>query len=234
LDPITLVLLPGLEGTGNLFAGFVGDLPQTLKVVTAAYPQQRFLTYSELIPWLTDLVPKDGPFALLAESYGTPLAVKFSAARPPNLVGVILSAGFISSPVRGWRLLAKLLARPLLFRFRPPDFLLEHFLLGLHATMSLKISFRQALQSTSAEILAKRARAVLNCDATHEIRRVNVPLLYLRATEDRLVGKISMEEIRRLHPESTSVAIRAPHLLLQREPRAAAAIAQFLKTECMD
>jgi hypothetical protein len=36
-------------------------------------------------------------------------------------------------------------------------------------------------------------------------------------------------EIQRLHPQTISVSIRAPHLLLQTEPRAAAeAITEFL------
>ena len=228
-----MVLLPGLEGTGDLFANLLPELPQTLNVVTAAYPPQRFLPYAELVSWLSDVVPKGGPFALLAESYGTPLAVKFAATHPPNLVGIILSAGFISNPVRGWGLLPKLLARPLLFRLRAPDFLLQYFLVGSHAPENLKLAFRHALRSVSAEVLAERARAVISCDARREIGQVNVPILYLRGTEDKLVGKECLDQIKSLHPETISFSVRAPHLLLQREPRAAArAIAQFLDTEC--
>jgi pimeloyl-[acyl-carrier protein] methyl ester esterase len=226
-----LVLLPGLEGTGNLFANLLPELPQTLNVITAAYPPQRFLPYAELVSWLSDVVPKDAPFALLAESYGTPLAVKFAATHPPNLVGLILSAGFISNPVRSWGPLPKLLARPLLFRFLPPDFILEYFVVGPHAPESLKLAFRQAVRSVSPEVLAERARAVIRCDARREIGEVNVPLLYLRGTEDRLVGEESLDQIKRLHPETISFCVRAPHLLLQREPRVAAkAITQFLDT----
>ena len=228
-----MVLLPGLEGTGDLFANLLPELPQTLNVVTAAYPPQRFLPYAELVSWLSDVVPKEGLFALLAESYGTPLAVKFAATHPPNLVGIILSAGFISNPVRSWGLVPKLLARPLLFRFLPPDFILEYFVVGPHASESLKSAFRQAVRSVSAKVLAERARAVINCDAKLEIGQVNVPLLYLRGTEDRLVGEESLDQIKRLHPETISFSVRAPHLLLQREPRiAASAITRFLDAQC--
>jgi pimeloyl-[acyl-carrier protein] methyl ester esterase len=228
-----LVLLPGLEGTGSLFANLLPELPKTFNVITAAYPSERFLPYSELVSWLGELVPKNGPFALLAESYGTPLAVKFAATHPSNLIGIILSAGFISNPVRRWGPLPKLLARPSLIRLRPPDFVLKYFVGGAHAPESLKLAILHAMRSVSAEVLAARARAIINCDATQEIRQVNVPLLYLQATEDRLVGRESLDEIKRLHPETFSISIRAPHLLLQREPRAAAeAIARFLEAEC--
>lgn len=233
LSTITLVLLPGLEGSGDLFANLLPELPQTLNVITAAYPTQRFLPYPELVSWLSDLVPKDGPYVLIAESYGTPLAVKFAATHPPNLAGIVLSAGFISNPVRSWGLLPKLLARPLLFRFRLPDFLLEYFLVGPRASESLKLAVRHAMRSVSAEVLAERARAVIGCDARLEIGQVNVPMLYLRGTEDRLVGKESLDQIKNLHPATISFSVRAPHLLLQREPRIAArAIVQFLETQC--
>jgi pimeloyl-[acyl-carrier protein] methyl ester esterase len=233
LNSIQLVLLPGLDGTGNLFADFKCKLPENLHTITTAYPTQQFLTYPELVAWLGDIVPKDGRYAILAESYGTPLAVKFAATNPPNLVGVILIAGFISDPARKWRPLAKLLAQPLLYRFRPPDFMLNFFAVGAHAPRSLKNAIRGALKSAHPEILAKRVRAVRGCDATEDICHLNVPLLYLQATEDELVGKESLEEIQRLRPETISISIRGPHLLLQREPRVAAdAVAQFLISKC--
>jgi pimeloyl-[acyl-carrier protein] methyl ester esterase len=231
---MTFVLLPGLDGTGNLFAPLIPELPRNLNVITAAYPSERFLPYPELVSWLGELVPRDDPFAILGESYGSTLAVKFAATHPPNLTGVILCAGFISNPVRRWGPLPKLLARPLFFRFRPPDFLREYFVAGFRAPEGLKLALRDTMRSVNAEVFAKRARAVINCDARQEIREVRVPLLYLQATQDRLVGRECLDEIKRLHPETISISIRAPHLLLQREPRAAAqAITHFLDRHCL-
>jgi pimeloyl-[acyl-carrier protein] methyl ester esterase len=231
--PFTLILLPGLDGTGNLFAPLIPELPRTLNVITAAYPSERFLPYPELVSWLSELVPSNGPFAILGESYGTTVAVKFTATHPPNLTGVILCAGFIFNPVRKWGPLPKLLARPLFFRFPSPDFLREYFILGFGAPESLKLALRRTVQSVNTEVFGKRARAAIDCDATQEIRQVNVPLLYLQAAKDRLVGSECLEEIKRLHPETISISIRAPHLLLQREPREAArAITQFLDMHC--
>ena len=233
LSSLTLVLLPGLDGTGNLFAPLIPELPRTLNVITAAYPSARFMPYPELVSWLSELVPRDGPFAILGESYGSTVAVKFAATHPPNLTGVILCAGFISNPVRKWGPLPKLLARPLFFRFRPPDVLREYFTLGFGSPESLKLALRRAVRSANTEAFAKRARAAIDCDAREEIRQVKVPVLYLQASEDRLVGSDCLDEIKRLRPETISISIRAPHLLLQREPRAAAeAISRFLITYC--
>jgi pimeloyl-[acyl-carrier protein] methyl ester esterase len=228
-----LVLLPGLDGTGNLFAPLLPELPRNLDVITAAYPAERFLPYPEHVSWLGELVPREGPYAILGESYGSTVAVKFAATHPPNLTGVILCAGFISNPVRKWEPLPRLLARPLFFRFRPPEFLREYFSLGFGAPESLKLALRSTVRSINTDVFAKRARAAIDCDAREEIRQVKIPLLYLQATQDRLVGAECLDEIKRLHPETISISIRAPHLLLQREPHAAAqAITQFLDTYC--
>jgi pimeloyl-[acyl-carrier protein] methyl ester esterase len=233
VNSLTLVLLPGLDGTGNLFAPLIPELPRTLSVIIAPYPSERFLSYPELVSWLGELVPKDSSFAILGESYGSTLAVKFAATHPPNLIGVILCAGFISNPVRKWGPLPKLLARPLFFRFRPPDFLREYFILGFRAPERLKLALRRTVRSVNTEVFARRARAAIDCDATREIREVKVPLLYLQAAEDKLVGSECLDEIKRLHPETISTSIRAPHLLLQREPRVAAkTIIQFLDEQC--
>jgi pimeloyl-ACP methyl ester carboxylesterase len=126
------------------------------------------------------------------------------------------------------------LARPLFFRFRPPDFVHEYFIVGSGAPEGLKLAVRHTVRSVNAEVFAKRARAVIDCDARQEICQVKVPILYLQAKEDRLVGRECLDEIKRLHPETISFSIRAPHLLLQREPREAArAITQFLDTQCL-
>jgi len=218
-----------LEGSGTLFANLLPELPKEIKVIVAAYPQQQFLSYSQLVLWLKDVVPNDGAFVVLGESFGSELAVKFAATHPTNLAGIILCAGFVSNPVRNWGILPRLLANPFLFRFQPPDFALKYFVAGAHAPKSLLEAVRQARRSVSATVFAKRAQATIHCNARDDIQKVNVPLLYLQATDDHLVEKSSLEEIQRLHPQTISVSIRAPHMLLQTEPRAAAeAITNFL------
>ena len=235
LSKITLLLLPGLDGSGYLFANLLPELPKNMDVITLAFPAQQFLPYSDLVLWLASAVPKNKPYTILAESYASPLAVQFAATDPPNLAALILSVGFISNPVKKWGPIPKLLARPFFFRFQPPAVALKYFIAGFDAPESLILAVRSAVSSVSVDVFAKRARAVIDCDATKEILEVKVPMLYLHATEDRLVGKASLDEIKRLHPETISISIRSPHLLLQREPRIAArAMTQFLDSHCRD
>ena len=230
MNSIPLVLLPGLEGTGTLFADFLAELPPEIQPIVAPYPRGKFLPYSELVSWLAGTVPDDRPFALLGESYGSPLAVQFAATHPPNLKALILTAGFISNPVRRFGPLPWLLSRSAVFRIPPPDLVLEYFVIGFGASQKLKAAVKMAARSEDARVLAQRARAVAGCDARQEIQRIRVPLLYLQAARDRLVRRGSLEEIKRLHPETVAVSIPAAHLLLQRQPRLAArTIAAFLE-----
>src|SRR5215472_16577009 len=93
-----LVLLPGLDGTGELFADFVAALPPTIEATVIAYPAREFLTYAELSPLVRDQVAHLGPFVLLGESFSSPLAATLAGSRPANLAGLIICAGFVSNP----------------------------------------------------------------------------------------------------------------------------------------
>ena len=63
-----LVLLPGLDGTGELFGDFVAALPETYTATIVAYPTDRFLSYTDLRPLVSAVVPQSKRFVLVAES----------------------------------------------------------------------------------------------------------------------------------------------------------------------
>jgi pimeloyl-ACP methyl ester carboxylesterase len=229
LPSTTLVLLPGLDGTGNLFANFVSALTPTLNTRIVRYPTDRFLSYADLFSFVVDAVPQTQPFVLLAESFSTPLAARLAATSPASLKGLVICAGFIRNPVRGWLRHMKTLVRPSFFRIPPPRFVIEHFLIGAHAPRELRDDVRRTLRSVSPEVVALRVQAVMACDASEQFVRMRVPTLYLQAEQDRLVRNSSFQEIQELKPDTVLVSIAAPHFVLQREPRKAAdLIAHFV------
>ena len=225
----TLILLPGLDGTGNLFANFVSALTPSLDTRIVRYPTDRLLSYADLFTFVVDAVPQTQPFVLLAESFSTPLAVRLAATNPASLKGLVICAGFIGNPVRGWLRHMKILAHPYFFRIPPPRFVIEYFLIGAHAPRELRDDVRRTLRSVSPEVVALRVQAVMACDASEQLVRVRVPTLYLQAEQDRLVRKSSFQEIQELKPDTVLGSIAAPHFVLQREPRKAAdLIAHFV------
>jgi pimeloyl-[acyl-carrier protein] methyl ester esterase len=225
LAPKHLVLLPGLDGTGELFLDFIAALPKSWTATTVTYPTDRFLQYADLRPLVGAAVPQSERFVLVAESFSTPLAVWYAATAPPtNLAAVVICAGFVGNPVDGWSRAVKVLAKPWLFRLTPPRAIVEYFLLGQNAPSDILQKLRHALQRVSPDVLSGRVQEVLDCDARDELRRTTIPLLYLEATHDRLLSSSCKKEFSRLRPDTLFRSVPAPHLLLQREPQKAAAI----------
>jgi pimeloyl-ACP methyl ester carboxylesterase len=117
--PFTLVLLPGLDGTGVLFEPLLDALPEHVAPRVVAYPVDRLLDYQELAPLIAARLPKGEPFVLLGESFSGPLALMAAERRPPGLLGVILCATFVTSPAPYLPRRAHRLAAPPLFELVP-------------------------------------------------------------------------------------------------------------------
>lgn len=224
---ITLVLLPGLDGTGTLFQPLLPHLPPELRPLIATYPTDAALGYEQLLPRVLDTLPTDAPFVLLGESFSGPLALMAAARCPAGLQGVILCASFIRNPLPAGSSLLRPLARGICFKFAP-RFARSWALMGRSATPALRRLSREAIDAVSPHVLAHRVRAVLNVDVRHELQCCRVPLLYLRGTRDRVVSRRNQDEIIAGFPCAQRVELDAPHFLLQTQPAAAAAaIAKF-------
>jgi pimeloyl-[acyl-carrier protein] methyl ester esterase len=225
-----LILLPGMDGTGQLFADFMKTLPVELEVEVLHYPADRFLSYEQLMPFTGASFPASEPFVLIAESFSTPLAVQLAAINLPNLKGIVLCAGFVTSPAPGWLLRLCLFFSRILVTVGLPKFVARYWLVGLCAPPLLIASVQAAISSVKPEVLSARLRAVLTCDARAELEQIPVPILYLQAKNDRLVKGSSLNEIRRIKPKIVATVIQGPHLLFQREPqRTAEVVMKFIR-----
>src|SRR5262245_11899688 len=96
-----LLLLPGADGTGILFAPLLSALPPALQPLVVRYPPDQPLGYADLLPLVEEAVPASGDFLVLGESFSGPLALLLAARRPPGLRGVILCASFARNPLPG-------------------------------------------------------------------------------------------------------------------------------------
>jgi pimeloyl-ACP methyl ester carboxylesterase len=79
--------------------------------------------------------------------------------------------------------------------------------------------------------MARRLDAILAVDVTTMAAQVRVPVLYLQARGDRLVGADALADARAVFPTFQEARLDGPHLLLQRYPaRAADCIDAFCAT----
>lgn len=224
-----LILLPGLDGTGELFADLVRALPTQVQPAIVRYPKDEFLPYEQLLPLVELAVRGTEPYVLLAESFSSPLAIQFAATCPPRLKGLVICAGFAMSPADAWKQLACSIALPAVFRLPLPKTAIRLLLAGTDASPSLVDTVSSTIASVRRKVLAARLREVLDCDVRSSLCEVRAPILYLQAGQDRMVPDSSFGAFSQCRPGTILERISGPHLLLQRKPdECAKAISRFL------
>jgi pimeloyl-[acyl-carrier protein] methyl ester esterase len=227
---IRLLLLPGMDGTGRLFAALLSCLPNWIQPEVMQYPTDQPQSYSELLSTIRSTASKSEPFALLAESFSTPLAARLAAEAAANLKALILCAGFVTSPLSkyGGAFLSSVAA--VLFRLRLPKWVIRKLLVGMDAPRELIQNVHDVIQSVSPKVLSTRLQEVLNCDETTRVSHIQCPILYIQADQDYLVRDYCFEAFRQLNASITLARLNGPHLIAQRHPRAVALeIEKFLK-----
>jgi pimeloyl-ACP methyl ester carboxylesterase len=224
---VTLVLLPGLDGTEVFYRPLLASLPGQIRPMVVSYPDCGANDYADLLPVVQRAVAGLPEFYVLGWSFSGPLALMLAAAEPKRVRGVILSASFVCAP------------RPLLARMRFAA--VGPVVWALRAVRRLPIwilrrpddPFRRAKAETwarvGAGVLAARVRAVLGVDVREVLRRCGQPLLCIVPSEDRAVPPHNLEEIARQRPTAEIVTIAGPHLAMYTNPGAAAdAIERFI------
>ena len=223
-----IVLLPGMDGTGDLFQPFIEALGDRWTTQIVRYPTDRALGYKELEDIVRSVLPPDGPFVLLGESFSGPIAVSIAASPPAGLCGLVLCCTFVRNPrpalsVFGW--LVNVLSVKL-----APRAAIDFFMLGRYSNCAARSALTTAIGQLSAPTLRARLRAILSIDISSALTRLQIPVLYLRATDDRLVPARSADQISGVLPAMVVADMPGPHSLLQACPVSAAdAVAAFLR-----
>lgn len=217
---VALVLLPGMDGTGELFSEFLEALDPGLQPIVVSYPPDKPLDYSQLESIVRSRLPSDQPFVLLGESFSGPIAISIAASAPRGLRGLVLCCSFARNPRPIFGFLRSVVAFLPVRQF--PSSILSFVLLGRFSSPQLSTALKQVLAWISPAVLRARLRAVLSVDVVPQLSAVRVPVLYLRATEDRVVPSAAYQLISRLLPDTKIAELEAPHFLLQAAPNAAA------------
>jgi pimeloyl-ACP methyl ester carboxylesterase len=110
-----------------------------------------------------------------------------------------------------------------------PIVLLAWPTLGRFGTPALRSQLGEAVSRVSPSVIRKRLSAVVEVDVSALLARVDVPVLYLVASEDRLVPRSASDELTAI-PRIRFAEIEGPHFLLQARPSVAAAhVEAFLR-----
>lgn len=222
-----LVLLPGMDGTGDLFSPLISALPGKYEPLVIVYPCDEALGYPELANLVHSKLPKGESFVLLAESFSGPVAVSVAASCPEGLCGLVLVSTFLRSPLPVPIFLHHLLGQ--LPRVSP-SWLSEKMLFGNYGSIALRQLLSIAISKVTTKVWRSRFLAVLSVNVVELAKKVMVPVLYLHPTKDHLLGGALGNQICQALPKVLCVEVSAPHALLQTKPKEAAmAILEFIE-----
>jgi pimeloyl-ACP methyl ester carboxylesterase len=222
------ILLPGIDGSGRLFAPLLAARPRAFEAEPVSFPPDRPLGYDELATLVRARLPR-ARFVLLAESFSGPLAVRLAAERPRGLCALILAATFLHRPLDPLLHPVRGLVGARLFGLPMPAAVVRHFMAGPDAPDAIVAEVQRAVAAVRAEVLAHRSSEALRVDARGALAGVEVPILFLAPTRDRLIRRDAHEDVLALRPDAEVALVDAPHMILQRCPHASLAfIEEFL------
>tara|TARA_R110002073_G_scaffold16722_2_gene63884 strand:- start:11880 stop:12653 length:774 start_codon:yes stop_codon:yes gene_type:complete len=213
----TLVLLPGMDGTGDLFGPLLDVIGDACSAIVVRYPVDQVLNYEQLTRRVLEQLPDDRPFVVVAESFSGPIAIRLAALQPRGLIGVVLSATFARNPTGVSMRLVRVLAGPLV-RIRPPRWFVRWRLLRRSDPQDLVDLAMTTIHRVDPKVFAHRLVEVASVDVRRERAATKVPILWMHAKRERLLqvrrwslqdGAFGMERV---------VVLDGPHLLLQSCP----------------
>jgi pimeloyl-ACP methyl ester carboxylesterase len=208
---LSAILLPGLDGTGDLFAPFVAAAPTAVHAVVVRYPANE-ASLEALERHARDQLTD--PCIVIAESFSGLIGARL--ASDPKVRALVLCNSFVSSPVP--TAIRHLPLGPL-FEIPAPASVLRFVLLGKTAEPELVARTQSAIRRVPGRVFAERITEICRTDAREALRSLSKPILYLRGADDRTLSERCWNEIHEVRPDAEIVTIDGPHLLLQTAPR---------------
>ena len=223
-----VLILPGLDGTGDMLADFAAHLGEAHKVHVLSYPKNKALNYDDLSKLISADLPADTPYCLLAESFSGPIATRLAVENRRGLQAVSFAASFVKKPSyfpKAFASFANLVPAnsPILLKLATP------ITFGKWRTKELHALLIKSVRAVSSKVLAYRIREAMGADEIWRFTGLDVPMLYIRPSHDRLVSSGAAKEMSRLNPALGVVDVEGPHFILQAKPEeCSAVVADFL------
>jgi pimeloyl-ACP methyl ester carboxylesterase len=210
-----LILIPGLDGSGNFFEPFLDHYGRAQAQVIPL-PQSGPQDYAALTEYVLQHLPDNKDYVLLGESFGGAIAANLALRNLPRLKGVVFVAAFLSPPAWWATLLGLVL--PLEATIPTPlgRMLLRFLLAGPQASMQTMSWVQSVVGATPARIIKARIHAIRSMPAPRG--KTAIPALYLCASHDRLIAAGKFAEFSRHFSDLKLLKLESPHLILPARP----------------
>ena len=213
-----IVLLPGLDGTGELFAPLIDKLPKFVETQIIKYDTQKKHSYQELVDYVISKLPDDD-FVLLAESFSGFIAYQIGLKKLENLKHIILVATFLQNPRP---ILLNLITSSYILSLPIPKVITKMFFLGFSANIKTINLFQKVIKKVSYEVLYFRLQEIKKLKLKKEV--ITLPTTYIQARDDQLVLENSLKDWKEVCPKLKIYQVEGKHLILQSNPNICAEI----------
>lgn len=211
-----IVLLPGLDGTGNLFEPFVNALPKNIETQIISYETDIKQSYKELVEFVATELPSE-EFILVAESFSGPIAYQIALLKPDFLKSLILVATFLENPHPILLNLFNFFPSSLMLSMPIPNTLIKIFFLGDSAKKETIDLFKRSIKSVSSNVLSFRLKEILKLRKSNQ--SCGIKTIYIQATNDRLVPDRCLEALQKTFQNINVKRVVGPHFILQANPQ---------------
>ncbi|MGI9595606.1 MAG: alpha/beta fold hydrolase [Acidimicrobiales bacterium] len=190
VDADTIVLVPGLDGTAELFYRQIAPLARRFNVVAFPLPDRRRASMDDLVDDLALLVTevsRSGAI-LCGESFGGALSMSLALRYPELVKGLVIINSFpylsnrFELAVAPWLIkIVPWAAMPAVRRFT------EHRLHSAHTLPEDLQQFRTRMRKIKRDGYIRRLEILAHYDLRGSLGEIEVPVLFLAGTDDKLL-----------------------------------------------
>jgi len=211
-----LVLLPGLDGTGAMFAPLIHALPKDVLAEPVTYPES-LERFDEYVEFAAAALCGTADVVVIAESFSGPIAIALLRKPPPNLRAIVLVATFTTAPRALLRRLSKLVPSAVVRIFVPAA--LKWFCANRNTDPDVLRLANNVVSHVPLKTLDGRLRLLgeLPIDLKALLDKAKLPVLILEPTQDRLIPLDGF--VKSAAPNALLQKIAGPHFLLQSCPK---------------
>jgi pimeloyl-ACP methyl ester carboxylesterase len=209
--------MPGLDGTGKLFAPLIPLLQPHFDLTVVTYPDLN--SFNEYVDCAQGQLPEEPGFSLVAESFSGPVALALMARWPGQIGPSVLCATFARSPLASFTAMAGYVPEQMFSIGALSEFCLDVDEVGnddFSETQPLPMNIMDQIDGI---LLKHRITAFSRIDVSALLPQIEVPILYLNALRDRILSKNDAIMMQQSLSHFERIDIDGPHLLLQTRPQ---------------
>ncbi len=212
------MLLPGMDGTGDLFDSVLNELSgyDCLVIPLPSTDQQ---DYVSLVGYVKSKLP-EGECVLVAESFSGPIGAYL--AKEEKVKGIVFVATFLTPPSKFLLAMSQLLPIKFLSKLPGSGLVLQSMMFGHQATKELLNQFQSIIDHIDIKVLKSRLKTMQSLKFNG--KESNVPSTYILPTKDRLVSKSKHHEFNKYFSHLQVKEVNGPHFVLQTNPKESAQI----------